>query len=111
MNKLSIACVLLLFLFNFSSGEPDNTESEIDQYENVNVHRLNEADFDSMVKFGQDANWFIMFYAPWCPHCKKLIPVWHSLARNFTKSRDENDQDIHLKTKDNIEVKFGRIDW
>jgi len=31
-----------------------------------------------------DNDVFIEFYAPWCGHCKKLVPEWDKLASDFS---------------------------
>jgi len=51
-------------------------------------------------------NVFIKYYAPWCGHCKNLIPVWNELGEHF----ENNDQVVIAKldaTANQVDKKFG----
>jgi len=41
---------------------------------------------DKFVEVSKEGTWFVMFYAPWCGHCKKLEPVWHQLSQSLHTS-------------------------
>ena len=43
------------------------------------VIELTDDNFDDTV-FNDDSMWLVAFYAPWCGHCKKLLPEWVSAA-------------------------------
>jgi len=55
---------------------------------------LTEANFKDEVKTGPH---FVMFFAPWCGHCKRLAPVWEQLA-------------VKYNTQEAPEVRIGRVD-
>lgn len=48
---------------------------------NGRVIELTDKTFDIMTN---NTPWFIMFHAPWCPHCKKLKPIFEDLAPAMT---------------------------
>ncbi|XP_018025402.1 protein disulfide-isomerase TMX3 isoform X2 [Hyalella azteca] len=36
---------------------------------------------DRFLELRGDSTWLIMFYAPWCGHCRKLEPTWGHIAQ------------------------------
>jgi len=38
------------------------------------------------LEVSNDGTWFVMFYAPWCGHCKKLEPIWHQVSQSLHSS-------------------------
>lgn len=38
---------------------------------------------DTFHKFVARGLHFVKFYAPWCGHCQKLVPIWKELANSF----------------------------
>ena len=52
------------------AAEPGNEKDVIE---------LTDDNFDSTV-FEDENMWLIAFYAPWCGHCKKLLPEWTEAA-------------------------------
>lgn len=61
-----------------------------------NVVTLTESNFDSKVLDSDDL-WLVNFYAPWCPHCKNLKPIYEDASRAIRKEGLKN-------------VKLGAID-
>jgi len=48
--------------------------------ESTDVIRLNGENFEESILSDPEAAWFVLFYVPWCAHCKRMAPAWESLA-------------------------------
>lgn len=72
-------------LYELSSFAKDSIKS-------TNLHALSPSDFKNIISEG--GNWFIDWYAPWCPPCRKLMPELRRASQHFEASQ----------------VQFGTID-
>jgi len=73
---------------------------EVTKDEGVSV--LTVGNFDAETK-GKD--YFIEFYAPWCGHCKRLVPTWSELATTTKFNVGKVDCTIETALKDKYAIR------
>ena len=66
---------------------------------------LTDDNFDSTV-FNDESMWLIAFYAPWCGHCKKLLPEWTAAATQLrgTVKIAKVDATVHQKLAQRYQI-------
>jgi len=74
---MKIATLALALIIGLASANPDLGKFEMEE----GVFVLSESDFDSFVNTAEFA--LVMFYAPWCGHCKKLHPEFTKAAETL----------------------------
>lgn len=77
MWQKSLSILLLILLpvaINCSSEEVETFSKDLDS-----------TNFDEAIKGN---NHFVMFFAPWCGHCKRLHPLWEQLAEMMNVKDD-----------------------
>ena len=78
-----------------TTGKEENHEVKVS-----NVVELTVANFEHLTQASTGSttgDWFVEFYAPWCGHCKKLMPIWEEVADA-------------LKSEDNSYVTIAKVD-
>ncbi|KAJ3109954.1 hypothetical protein HDU96_007033 [Phlyctochytrium bullatum] len=67
----------------------------------VVVH-LTDKTYPTLTK---DADWFIMFHAPWCGHCKNMAPTWEQFAAKMKGK--VNVGKVDCTTESNLQRMYG----
>ena len=78
------------------AAEPGNEKDVIE---------LTDDNFDSTV-FNDESMWLVAFYAPWCGHCKKLLPEWTAAATQLrgTVKIAKVDATVHQKLAQKYQI-------
>lgn len=77
--SLSLFAFVLLFSVSISSTSAGIPIEYVDK--DTPLVNLTNANFDDLVLSKQNGPWFVMFFAPWCGHCKRAAPAWFELSK------------------------------
>lgn len=71
----------ILFAIFFAAVALNQVLAHDTQSEHIKI--LTDVNFNNHVK-NDGSKWFIMFFAPWCGHCKRALPAWKDFAEKST---------------------------
>jgi protein disulfide-isomerase A6 len=69
-----------LIVISISSAKHFSSNSKVLELENENFEKITKIN-----TIQNNKTWFIMFYSPYCTHCKRVTPDWEKLAGENNK--------------------------
>lgn len=69
-----------LIIIGLSWGKHFSSNSKVIELEKDNFRAITKINTNQT-----NETWFIMFYSPYCPHCKRVTPDWEKLAEESNK--------------------------
>ncbi|TDG43306.1 hypothetical protein AWZ03_010278 [Drosophila navojoa] len=102
LTILAASCVIVtLFAAQNAAGDRSSTATKRVSQANGNLIELDEDNWHLMLK----GEWMIEFFAPWCPACKNLAPVWERYA-STAKDVNVNVAKIDVTTSPSLSGRF-----
>ena len=102
MKSFSILLLLLLFNYIFTF----ENDADVDSFPTENdIIILTDTTFEKAIS--KYENIFVMFYAPWCGHCKKFLPELEKIAKillpeNITIAKVDATKEKKIAKKNKI---------